>query len=239
MGGISWHEVVVPLALISWVWVLVFLAFISFTFFAVLNVITGVFCQSAIESAQQDKDLVTMHLMANKKTLRDGITRLFGDIDSDCSGCITLNEFESYLSHEKAQAYFEALEIDPSDAWLLFKLMDKDEGGAIEIEEFINGCIHFKGPAKAMQLAKMERDNTDMKQRLADFMENMDEQLELLLRWAGFQVAVQEPSSDHTPSGRWHSSIRRSSYEDGDDSKAVDALLVVKEEDEDAGSQAI
>ena len=45
-GGISWVELVGPLEKISIAWVLLFLFFISFTYFAVLNVVTAVFCGS-------------------------------------------------------------------------------------------------------------------------------------------------------------------------------------------------
>lgn len=49
-GGVSWEEVISPLGKISNVCVVVYLFYISFTYFAVLNVVTGVFCQSAIDT---------------------------------------------------------------------------------------------------------------------------------------------------------------------------------------------
>ena len=44
-GGISWVELISPLEKISIAWVFLFLFFISFTYFAVLNVVTAVFCR--------------------------------------------------------------------------------------------------------------------------------------------------------------------------------------------------
>merc|ERR1719203_2210835 len=66
-GGVSWHEVVIPIAQISWTLVALFLCYFVFTYFVVLNVMTGVFCQSAIESASLDKELATMQLLADKQ----------------------------------------------------------------------------------------------------------------------------------------------------------------------------
>jgi len=57
-GGINWVSLVGPLREAGAFYFAVFLVYISFHVFAVLNVITGVFCQSAIDSAQQDHDHV-------------------------------------------------------------------------------------------------------------------------------------------------------------------------------------
>ena len=45
--GVSWEEVELPLKIISPLWLFLFLFYISFSYLAVLNVVTGVFCQSA------------------------------------------------------------------------------------------------------------------------------------------------------------------------------------------------
>jgi len=183
-AGRNWYEAVGPLVDLGWVWVVVFLAFITFTVFALLNVITGVFCQSAIESAQQDRDLLTINMMVHKAQLKTGITKLFNEIDADASGSLNIDEFETYLENEKAQAYFASLEIDTSDAWMLFKLLDTDNEGSVDIEEFVNGCIHLKGAASAIQVAKLESDHEMVFHEFMDLLESIDEQLSALCRWA-------------------------------------------------------
>lgn len=40
-GGVSWENVISPLKKISTAWVVVYLFYISFTYFAVLNVVTA------------------------------------------------------------------------------------------------------------------------------------------------------------------------------------------------------
>ncbi|CAJ1365402.1 unnamed protein product [Effrenium voratum] len=68
-GGVSWEELVSPLQAISVLWVFVLLFYVSFTYFAVLNVVTGVFCQSAIDSAQNDHANVVHAMLANKEAV--------------------------------------------------------------------------------------------------------------------------------------------------------------------------
>jgi len=49
--------------------------------------------------------------------------------------------------------YFEAIDVNPSEAKGLFSLLDLDNSGTIDAEEFLAGCIRLRGPAKALELA--------------------------------------------------------------------------------------
>merc|ERR1719330_1099584 len=99
-GGISWADAVDPLDGVVWYLGAVFYIYIAFAYFAVLNVVTGVFCQSAIESAQRDQDMVMHSIMANKKYHIEKVKNLFRNIDRDKSGSITLQELESRMESE-------------------------------------------------------------------------------------------------------------------------------------------
>merc|ERR1712228_258003 len=104
MGGISWHECVHPLASVGNISILVFLSYICVSSLAVLNVITGVFCQSAIEGAEADRDLVVQKHMAQKQEYVRILKGLFGEIDCDESNVITMEEFTAHLADEEARA---------------------------------------------------------------------------------------------------------------------------------------
>ncbi|CAE7416797.1 Scn11a, partial [Symbiodinium natans] len=88
-GGVSWEEVLEPLEHISSVWVIVFLIYVQFTYFAVLNVLTGVFCQSAVESAQNDHANVVQSMLANKEAHVEKIRALFSKLGAEEEGIIT------------------------------------------------------------------------------------------------------------------------------------------------------
>merc|ERR1712224_1013295 len=55
-NGVGWHDVLVPLSRVGWGLEALFSSYIVFAYFAVLNVVTGTFCSSAIEAAQRDPD---------------------------------------------------------------------------------------------------------------------------------------------------------------------------------------
>ncbi|OLP87955.1 Voltage-dependent L-type calcium channel subunit alpha-1F [Symbiodinium microadriaticum] len=137
-GGVSWQEVIRPLLSMSTVWCLCYLFYIMFTYFAVLNVITGVFCQSAIESAQNDHSMVVQALMDNKaahiQKLRDLFYHLNHSNNEEANGVITLGLFEEKINTPAVKEYFEALGLDIWDAWSFFKLLDAAGDGAVDLE---------------------------------------------------------------------------------------------------------
>lgn len=76
-GGVSWEHVIYPLKDIHVIWALFFLFYVAFTYFAVLNVVTGVFCQSAIENAQKDQAAVVRTYWTTKNLMSKRSGRYF------------------------------------------------------------------------------------------------------------------------------------------------------------------
>lgn len=159
-GGVSWGEVLPPLRTISEAWVGLYLIYIAFTYFAVLNVVTGVFCQSAIESAQNDHTTVVHSILKNKELHVEKLRKLFSTLGDSTDGVVTFAAFEEKISSKDVQAYFEVLGLDVDDAWSFFKLLDLDEGGEVEIEEFLMGCLRLRGNARAIDVGKIIHDQT-------------------------------------------------------------------------------
>ncbi|CAE7448373.1 Cacna1c [Symbiodinium pilosum] len=140
-GGVSWENALRPMGVVSGWCAFLFLFYISFCYFAVLNVVTGVFCQSAIESAQSDHEMIMQNIMQNKEAHIRKVRSLFSNLDADESGYISLVELEQNMHKKSVRTYFEALELDVSDAWTFFKLLDTDGGSAIEIEESLDAQL--------------------------------------------------------------------------------------------------
>ena len=143
-----------------------------------------------------DKDIATWQCLVNKNSYCDQLRALFKEIDADHSELITIDEFEECLNNEHFQAYFAALELDPFDAWTLFKLLDLDESGQIEIDEFVTGCLHIKGEAKAIQLAKMDYETRETRRKLEQFMLRSDNQFRLIRNSLNIPSAAR-PSPHH------------------------------------------
>jgi len=179
-GGLDWEWVAEDLSKVHWFWVVVFNIYLSFVVFAVLNVVVGVFCQSAIESAAHDYENIINVKIREKANFKRKVKQLFEDIDSSGDGCITFFELEKELDKDNIRAYFEYLGISPGDAWDLFKILDEDESSFIELDEFISGCLRLKGHAKVIDIEKLQYDNRHMRKKLMEFFKQTQDILILI-----------------------------------------------------------
>lgn len=156
-----------PLSDVGSVYVAAFTVFIAFFVFAILNVVTAVFCQSALESAHYDKELMTLNLLKEQDQLCKKLTDLFEDIDLDESGFITMDELEGFLMKRHAQAYLQSLGIDTSDAAALLRIL-ADKTGSIDLQDFVSGCLTLRGDAKAIHVATLSYDQQISLQMMED-----------------------------------------------------------------------
>mmetsp|Transcript_93909 Transcript_93909/g.205617 ORF Transcript_93909/g.205617 Transcript_93909/m.205617 type:complete len:732 (-) Transcript_93909:67-2262(-) len=194
-NGISWRGAAVSLEKVSpqLLWLLTL--FIAFVAFALLNAMTGVFCNSAIETAQQNPDFVASSVISARKAYADNLRALFKTVDEDQSGLITLTELERLLTNERMRAHLTALEIDVSDAWTLFRLLDTNRSGSIEVEEFLQGCEHLKGHAKGIDLATLNFEIRNLGKQLFKMNSSTEEKLEVMRR----QVATMNTTINSIP----------------------------------------
>jgi len=176
-GGVDWYEAMEPLADTGWVYVVLFLSYQVFVQLAVMNVVTGLFLQSAIEQAQHDQEHVVQLRLRDKGDFVKRLSALFKELDCYHGGCISLAQFESRLADPKMQALFETFEIDNADAWTFFKLLDTDGGGTVDMDHFVEGCLRLKGFAKSIQMAQVMYHHKWIMDKLVDLSDEVHTQL--------------------------------------------------------------
>eukprot|EP00928_Gymnodinium_smaydae_P051402 TRINITY_DN34936_c0_g1_i1.p1 TRINITY_DN34936_c0_g1~~TRINITY_DN34936_c0_g1_i1.p1 ORF type:complete len:591 (+),score=88.60 TRINITY_DN34936_c0_g1_i1:57-1775(+) len=139
-GGVSWDAVVAPLAEdISPMLACAFCMYVAFCSLVLMNVATGVFVETALRIAQEDKD----NNIANK------IRALFFEsMSSDHT--ITFDDFCSKVDSPVMQEYLKSINVDPSETTSLYKLLDSDCSGGVDADEMVRGCLRLKGGAKAL-----------------------------------------------------------------------------------------
>merc|ERR1719499_944827 len=126
----------------------VFSLYIVFTSLALMNIVTGVFVDTALSRGRHDKDVYMI------QHLRE----LFEVLDLNRNGVISWQEFVAYLGDRRLSAFFKEIDIDQAEAKGLFLLLDKDGGGSIDADEFLSGCLRLRGPAKALDMQLVMRE---------------------------------------------------------------------------------
>ena len=124
--GRAWGEIFAPLSKLHWAASESFLLFLSICMFGVMNVITSVFVESAMQSSKYYKDLMVEEKLVNEQTCVKHIKEIFKQIDTDNSGNISNDEMLAFLENDVAsdlQSYFATLDLSPSDTMTLFRLL--------------------------------------------------------------------------------------------------------------------
>merc|ERR1711862_130553 len=82
-GGVDWHDAVEPLVGIDPVLGFIFCLYVAFAMFCVLNIITGIFIESANKMAMQDDDHILLEELETRKEWHADVMRLFKKVDRD------------------------------------------------------------------------------------------------------------------------------------------------------------
>jgi voltage-gated sodium channel len=179
-GGVDWDILAQPLVDIHWIYGVIFVLYIAFALFAMMNVVTGVFVETALTNARQDKDSDLVNLLRE----------VFMKADDDGSGTMTWEEFEKSIEDPQMDAVFKVIDLDRSEAKGLFQLIDVYDQGEIAREEFILGCLRLQGTAKALDLATLMYDNKRLAMFLQTYLEDLEESVTNLANTSPVQRAT-------------------------------------------------
>ncbi|CAE7445558.1 TCEA1 [Symbiodinium natans] len=136
-----------------------FLFYIGFCLVGLLNVVTGIFVDSAVTTRTEDE--VVDSYREDLQRTSDEVKRIFHSADIGDSGRLTLEAFSQCLKQNAwVAAYFAGLDIGADDAGTIFTLMDTNNSGDITVEEFVQGTMKLKGHAKSIDIFAIMFDMT-------------------------------------------------------------------------------
>jgi len=164
-GGIDWDILAEPLekdvgSLLGWA----FAAYIAFALLALMNVVTGVFVQTALQSAQQEED----------SFLTDQIIALLSSTDAvslprkDGRALVTMNDIQSRLRDPRFEKDWKAINVTQDEAEYIFELLDVTRCGEILVDDFVAACIRLHGGAKSIDVLTMMQENRHNSRRLEE-----------------------------------------------------------------------
>jgi len=164
-GGDDWSAAFNVLIKAGAFYGVAFLLFTYFFLFALFNILTGALVEKAAEAAAPDrKDLL---LNQRKKANLDAkeFKNLCELMDKDGDGRIDWGEFTRMMENEVFVTYMASVGLEVHDVELFFEAIsdhdDKSESigadhdGSISIDQFVQGCMHMRGVASAIDMQKM------------------------------------------------------------------------------------
>lgn len=157
------------------VYFVLFAFYVGLSSVGVLNVVTGIFVDSAVCTRTEDE--VVESWTEDQKRTAEEVRRIFKEADRDMSGSMTYRELENHLQNPWVKAYFSGMDIDASEAAIIFTLMDSDRDNEVTIDEFVDGTMKLKGHAKSIDILSVMYDNAKFQAKFSIFCSHVEDQL--------------------------------------------------------------
>jgi len=210
-GGNDWYELYRPLHDTHESLGIIFYAYIFFMVFGVLNVVTSLFVDAVYRASQKDPEIaIQTRIEAEQEYVQD-LRLFFKRADKDGSMLLSYEEFSEALSSREVQAFFNALNLDGSQAGALFSLLDKNSSREISIEEFIEGCVHLRGEAKSLDVAVL----LEKQSKLEHYMKAQFHQITDILKKSELHSAYVEKYTAHGIVDKWRNAASTASKKPG------------------------
>jgi len=197
-GGVDWHEVWDTLDVLGWGYRGVFLLYIGFSLLTLLNAVTAVFIESTMLRSTNDRSLVVQSELMARRDFLHAMRKVFREMDVDEDGGITVDELRRQMQVPEIGAYFSQLGVDSDQVGKLFLLLDRDQSGTLDPDEFMLGCLKLRGAAKNLDVAVLNQEV----QWIHDTLEFVVANLKSASRRKGEEPG---PQSAHSPKQMWTS----------------------------------
>lgn len=143
-----------------------FLIYVTVIVFAIIRVITAVFLKDTLDAAHNDAEHLVAEALRKKAEYVEKLESVFQQIDDSGQGMITEARLNEILQDPKVAVYFQTLDLDVHEGTALFHILDNGDG-EVTLDEFINGILRCRGPARAIDQVAMRAELKHLDLKLA------------------------------------------------------------------------
>merc|ERR1712032_763285 len=161
-----------------------FLPFILVVSISLMNLVTAVIVQGALEQGNQDREAQGRYKQHRLKQMLPGLRDLFKALDANGDGTVTLEELEDSPAELK-QKLEEFMQADSVAE--LFEMVDVDDSGEVDIDEFCDGIARVVTANTSVENIRMlkqmsitRRELHDLEGRIVDLESMMKLNLRIL-----------------------------------------------------------
>jgi len=138
--------------------VLIFIVFYCVVVLALMNNVTGVVVECAMEASTVCGDLYQKEQDNQAESIMASLRQIFREADVDGSGDLDREELRIALRTLRVRDRLKVLQVPIRDLEMLFLLLDEDSKGVIKCDYFFRGVSKLRGLAKAKDLHQLSID---------------------------------------------------------------------------------
>eukprot|EP00440_Ansanella_granifera_P038386 gb/GFBE01041649.1/.p1 GENE.gb/GFBE01041649.1/~~gb/GFBE01041649.1/.p1 ORF type:complete len:647 (+),score=157.18 gb/GFBE01041649.1/:2-1942(+) len=159
---------------------------------ALMNLVTAVMVNSALDQATEDKDVKKAYEDAIKRKQMEKLKVMFIELDADGSGELTMEELDE-APEEVMNQLKEIAGTDDIEG--LFDMLDYDGGGSLSTDEFCEGVMRASTSDQPMELLRVMKQCGDILQNSKHLISKVDEIHEAQVKPDG-DTQTQNPMED-------------------------------------------
>eukprot|EP00929_Paragymnodinium_shiwhaense_P019917 TRINITY_DN1342_c0_g1_i5.p1 TRINITY_DN1342_c0_g1~~TRINITY_DN1342_c0_g1_i5.p1 ORF type:complete len:339 (-),score=69.73 TRINITY_DN1342_c0_g1_i5:318-1334(-) len=136
-----------------WTTLVYFVLYILFVSVALMNLVTAVMVETALQQAADDKEFQQKLEDARKREILPMVRQMFAKIDTDGSGEVSLEELTD-APDELRKSLMEI--VGTKSTWSpeeIFEIIDEDGSGSLQVDELLNGLLRC---SQASEIQKMQ-----------------------------------------------------------------------------------
>lgn len=157
-GGVDWHDVYKVIRKLGLMHTTFFLFYITFWTFAVVNILTGIFVDSAMRIAAPDRDAEILQQRRKDTADSEELKAIMREallVPEEVGDAFLISKelFAVTLKNPKIHGYLATLGLDVKDVDLFFDTLAANSGEKeMRIDEFVAHAIRMKGLASSIDV---------------------------------------------------------------------------------------
>jgi hypothetical protein len=139
---------------------------------AIVNIITGIFVDTAMKSMEGESEHKAMEHSREEQQREKGLRAICKSLDTGEEGRISKSDWDEAFEKSINQSFFELVGIRAHDVAEFFEmLMHSSEDQRVDIDEFVSGCMRLKGPASCFDTMTVISEVRNVKQELVEVLQ--------------------------------------------------------------------
>jgi Ca2+-binding EF-hand superfamily protein len=153
----SWYAPVCLLQEVNDWWAVGCLVYICIVWFAVVQVIRGVFISETFKVAGSDHELMIKQKNRQIQEHTRNMEQFIMEADIDGDGFVSLEEFLDIVQDPRVKMWIAAMGVEIRDAEHVFDLLDNEGDKKLSAQEVVQGIAKLKGGATAVDIMMLNK----------------------------------------------------------------------------------
>jgi len=154
-GGMDWSSAVGSLSSSDDMSYIVFLVYIILSKFLLFNLMGGLFVLSIFENCKADDQRMMHDHLLNPNSHGARLKSIFEEVDVSGAGAMSKATLENLLTDKIVTDLLDEMDIDASEVAGTFKLLDVDDSGYVNIDEFMITLFRLQASSHGVDLPSL------------------------------------------------------------------------------------